>query len=154
MVGYAPHVVSDGHFVVIQDDNQRFMAGSGIVQPLIGQAASGCPVPNEGKDAVMFLLQGPGPGHAQGNGHRIGGMSCHKSVCYALRRLGETGNAAKTPQRRKLISAVGENFMNIGLVAHIKDQTVHLGIKDSLQGHGQLHHTQVGGQMAAGLGYV
>lgn len=43
-VGYAPHVVSDGLSLSF-DDNQRFMAGSGIVQPLIGQAASGCPSP-------------------------------------------------------------------------------------------------------------
>ena len=67
-------------------------------------------------------------------------MTSHKGICHAFAGFGKTGDAAKTPQRRKLISAVGENFMNIGLVAHIKDQPVRPGIKHSFQGHRQLHH--------------
>ena len=44
--------------------------------------------------------------------------------------------------------------MDIGLVSHIKNQTVLHGIVNSFNGNAQLYCTQVSGQMAAGFGYV
>ena len=44
--------------------------------------------------------------------------------------------------------------MDIGLMPHIKENSVLLRIIDLMQGNGQLHHAQIGGQVAAGSGNV
>ena len=42
--------------------------------------------------------------------------------------------------------------MDIALVPHVEDQPVPPGVKDTVEGHGDLHRPQVGGQMASGPG--
>ena len=44
--------------------------------------------------------------------------------------------------------------MDIALVAHVKDDPVPLRGKDPVEGHGELHRPQVGGQVPPGLGDV
>ena len=39
-------------------------------------------------------------------------------------------------------------------LVYIKNQAVYLGIKNGFDGHAQLHHAQVSGQMSAGFGNV
>ena len=39
-------------------------------------------------------------------------------------------------------------------LVYIKNQAVYLGIKNGFDGHAQLHHAQVSGQMSAGFGDV
>ena len=103
---------------------------------------------------IVLLLQRPGPGHTQGRGHRRRGVSRHKGVTGAFRRLGEAGKTAKGPQRRKILPAARQNFMHIGLMPYVKDQPVFGGVKNPLQSHRQLHHAQIGRQMAASLGHM
>ena len=81
-------------------------------------------------------------------------MSRHEGVRIALRRLGKTGQAAVLPQMRKIRLASGQQLMHIRLMPNIKNQAVYLGIKNGLDGHAQLHHAQVSGQMSAGFGNV
>ena len=42
--------------------------------------------------------------------------------------------------------------MGVALVAHVKDQAVHLQVKDPVHRHQNLHHAQTGGQVSPGLG--
>ena len=44
--------------------------------------------------------------------------------------------------------------MHIALVAHVEHQPVPAGIEYPVDGHRQLHRTQIGGQMAAGFGNI
>ena len=43
--------------------------------------------------------------------------------------------------------------MGVALVAHVKDQTVHIQVKDPVHRHQDLHHPQAGGQVSPGLGH-
>ena len=43
--------------------------------------------------------------------------------------------------------------MGVGLVAHIPDELVPGAVKNIVQGDGQLHHAQAGGQVPAGEGH-
>ena len=81
-------------------------------------------------------------------------MSRHEGIRIALRWLGETGQSAVLPQMRKIRLASGQQLMHIRLMPNIKNQAVYLGIKNGLDGHAQLHHAQVSGQMSAGFGNV
>ena len=54
----------------------------------------------------------------------------------------------------KALLPPGKELMHIRLVPNIEHQSVFCGIKDSLNGHAQLHHTQIGGQVSAGTRYM
>ena len=69
---HAAHVGHDGHAVVVEDNHQGLLAGPGVCQALVGKAAGESAVPQKGKDRVVLAGEGPGPGHAQGDGHRVG----------------------------------------------------------------------------------
>ena len=40
--------------------------------------------------------------------------------------------------------------MGVALVAHIEDQSVHTGVKNTVQRYRKFHKTKIGGQMSAG----
>ena len=81
-------------------------------------------------------------------------MACDESVMLALVGLGETGQSAELAEGRKQLLPARQCLMDIALVTHIEHQPVRCGIEHPVDGHGQLHHPQIGGQVAAGPGYV
>ena len=78
-------------------------------------------------------------------------MSGDKRVVNALPRLRKARDPAQLAQRRKLLRAAGKDLMDVALMSHIEYQTVPLGIKNAVDGNGQLHHAEVRGQMSAGM---
>ena len=50
--------------------------------------------------------------------------------------------------------SAGQGLVDIALVAHVEHQPVHGGVEHPVDGHGKLHHPQIGGQVAAGPGYL
>ena len=152
--GHAAHVPVDGHFVVVEDDDQRLLALRRVIQALVDHAAGGGTVAQQGDHIVVFVQQRSGPGHAQGDGHGGGGMTGHEGIGIAFTGLGEAGDAAELPQTAKIRLASGQQLMDIRLMTHVENQTVGYGIVYGFDGHRQLHGTQVGGQVAAGLGHM
>ena len=125
MVGHPAHVGGDGHAVVVEDDQQLPAAVPGVGQPLIGQSAGEGSVPYQGNHSVAFPQHGPCPRHSQGHRHRVGGVAGDKGVVDALRRLGESGDAAVLPQGGHGLPPAGEHLVGVALMAHVKDQPVH-----------------------------
>ena len=152
--GQAAHVGVDGHAVVVEDHDQRLAAGSGVVEPLEAQTAAHGTVADQGQHMIVLPLQGPGPGHAQGHRHGVGGMTGDKCVVDALPGLGEAGQAPELPQGIEQLPPPGQGLVDIALVAHVEHQPVHGGVEHPVDGHGKLHHPQIGGQVAAGPGYL
>ena len=70
---------------------------------------------------------------------------------HALGRLGKAGKAAISPQSGKTIHPAGQNLMHIGLVADVKNDAIFFRVKSIVYGNGQLHHAEIGGEMAARL---
>ena len=79
-------------------------------------------------------------------------MARHKRIRRAFIGLGKSGHPAELPQMLKIRLAACQHLMDIRLVSDIKNQTVFHCIKNGLNGHGELHRTQIGGQMAACFG--
>ena len=154
MGGHGSHVGVDGHAVVVEDHDQRLPGGPGIVEPLVGKAAGKGTVSDESQNAVILMGQGPGPGHAQRHGHRVGSMPGDEGVMLALPGFRKTREPAELPQGGKQLLPSGKGLVDVALVAHIKDQPVGGGVKHTVDRHRQLHRSQVGGQMAAGLGDI
>ena len=140
---HAADVFVDGHAVVIQDDDERFPTLSGVGQTFIGQTTRERTVADQGDDVVIFAAQRARSGHAKRRGNGGRGVPCDERVVHALRRLREACNAAVLPQRGKRVAAAGENFMDVALMAHVKDQTVCFGVVNAMNGDCQLYGAEV-----------
>ena len=81
-------------------------------------------------------------------------MSGDEGVVFALPGLGEAGEAAELPQGVKQSLPAGEGLVDVALVPHVEHQPVLRCVEDPVDGHRQLHRSQVGGQMAAGFGHM
>ncbi|MPM65310.1 hypothetical protein SDC9_112205 [bioreactor metagenome] len=148
VLGDTPHVFGDGHAVVVEDDNHRLAALSGVGQPFVGQAAREGAVTNEGNHAILLVPKGSGPGHAQRHRDGIGGMPGDKGVVKAFTGLGITRHAAEGTQRFHHRVPSCEHLVAVALMPHVENKPVSAGVKHPVQGNGKLHRAQVGGQMA------
>ena len=72
------------------------------------------------------------------------------NVMNALGSLRVSGNPVFLSKRGKIPSS-GQHFMNIALVASVKDDGVTWRIEHSVHGNSYLHNTEVWPQVATGL---
>ena len=94
MACHTTDVLVDGHIIVIEYDDQRLAACTGIVERLIRHAAGQRTVTDNGDDMILLTPNGARVRHAQRDRYRTGGMTGDARVCRALVRLHK---AAKSP---------------------------------------------------------
>ena len=58
----------------------------------------------------------------------------------------------KLAQRSHALAPAGQNFVRIGLVAHVPHQAVARGVEHIVQRHGEFHRAQVGAEVPTRLG--
>ena len=145
------YVRGDGHLVVVQQHDHSGVALAGVVQRLIAHAPGQGPVAHQRHDVVFAAHDVPGPGHAKGGGYGRGGMARRKRVVFAFILLGKAADAALLAKGVKGPIAPGQKLVGVGLVPHVHHELVLGGVEHVVHGHGQLHHPQVGGQVAAVL---
>ena len=74
-------------------------------------------------------------------------------VVLALRPLGEAAQSPVLAQGGEPVLAAGEQFVGVGLVAHIPDQPVTGRVEHVVQGQGEFDHAEAGRQVATGAGH-
>ncbi len=156
VAGHCPNRRRNGHFIVVQDDNQPFFQGTGVVHRLIGHACRHRPVTDD-RDAIADAgirrtPQIAGDGETQGGADRGRTMRCAEGVIRRFAAFGETGQPVLHPQGADPVTSPGQDFMGIALVADVPDNLVFRCIKDGMQGDGQFDHAQTRAQMPAGDG--
>ncbi len=62
--------------------------------------------------------------------------------------------AAFLADRANLIATTRQNFMWIGLMAHVPDELIERRVVDVVQRNGQLDRAKPGGEMSAGAAYA
>ena len=75
-------------------------------------------------------------------------MAGAKTVVFTFRPFGKPAEPSVLAQGGKPVQPSGEQLVDIGLVPHIPDNLVPGHGKHLMQGDGQFHHSQVGGQMS------
>ena len=145
------HVFGNRHFVIVEHDNHILMQHTGVVQRLKSHTAGHGAVADNSYDIIILTLQIAGAGHAQSSGNRCTGMTGTEGIMLAFAALREAGKAAVLTQRRKLLPASGNNFMDIGLMTYVENNLIFRRIENLMQGQSQLYHAQVRRQMAAGV---
>src|ERR1035437_10515884 len=69
---------------------------------------------------------------------------------FLARRI--SGEAAGLPKPREVSRAARDDLVNVSLVACVPDDRILGAVEDSMQGEGQLDHTEVWREMSAGPG--
>ena len=75
-------------------------------------------------------------------------MARDKGIVFTFVVLGESGDPPLLTQRRKALSAPGQQFMRVALVPHIPDNLICRAVKNPVERNCQLHRPQIGGQMS------
>ena len=77
-------------------------------------------------------------------------MAGAEGIVFALRALGEAGQAAALAQGAHAVAAPGEDLVRIGLVTDVPDQSIGRGVVDMVQRYGQFDDAQGRAEMTAG----
>jgi len=65
---------------------------------------------------------------------------------------GKPADSPALAQGMKVFPAAGNKLVRLSLVAHIPYQAVPGGVEDIMEGQGQFHHPEAGGQVTSHLG--
>ena len=142
------HIFADGHFVVVED-HQQVIQPADVVHAFIDHAAREGTVADDGDDMARLAPQLFGPCHADGQRKSCVAVARDESVVLALIGVRKAGKAIQLAELIKPLPAARQQFMGVTLVADIKNDLVFGGLQHPVQGNGQLHCAQIGGQVAA-----
>ena len=148
------HGRTDRHVVVVQDDQQIAVGHTCVVHGLESHASGHGTVTNDGHAVALLTLLLGRQGHAQRSRNAGGGMRCAKGVVNAFIAFWKTRQAAGLAQAVHLVTPTGEDFVRIGLVAHVPDQAVVRRVEHVVQGDGEFDRAQIGTQVAPGFGHA
>ena len=148
------HGRGDRHVVVVEHDQQTPLRHTRVVQGFKGHASGHGAVANDGHRRALLALDVRSQCHAQGRGNAGGGVGGAEGVELALDTARKAADAAVLAQTTHAVAATGEDFVRVGLVAHVPHQSVVRRVEHTVQRDGEFHRAQVGAQMAAGLGHA
>ncbi len=144
VMGQCPDGGRDRHVVVVQDDDEAFVAGAGVVDGFVSHARAHGAVADDGDDVVRLAFEVAGAGHAQRGRDGRGRMAGAEGVVFAFRAPREARKAAALAQRPDAIAAAGEDLVRIGLVADVPDDAVAGRVEDPMQRDGQFDDAETG----------
>ncbi len=107
-------------------------------------------VADDGHRVARLALNLGGERHAQGRRDAGGRMGGTEGVVLAFVAARKAADATELAQRVHAVAPAGEDFVGVGLVAHIPDQPVFGRVEHVVQCHGELNRAQVGAEMPAG----
>ena len=135
------------HVIVIEDDNQTRVHGTGIVQSLERHAGRHRAIADYCNHMVCAAIQITRNGHAEARGDGCRGVCGTKRIIFTFSTSGETRETVFLAQSVKTFPATCENFMGIGLMADIPDNPVFRCIEDVVQGDCEFNHAKASPEM-------
>ena len=152
VIGDRADVAVDRPFVVVQHHDHALGLLGNIVQRLKADAVGERRIPGKGDDVLLGTGQIARHRHAQGGGKRGPSVACAVAVVLAFGAQSKAVQAARLAHGVETAAASGEQFVNVRLVADVKDKAVSRGVEDVVHGQGELDDAQVRPQVAARLG--
>jgi hypothetical protein len=140
--------------VVVDHDDHRVAGGGDVVQRLPAHAAGERTVADDGDDVALLAAQRERLGHAVGVRQRGGGVRVLDDVMLALRPAGVAGQAAALAELVEAGLPTGHDLVHVRLVPGVEEEPVVRRIEDPVHGQGQLDHTEVRPEVAAGAGHL
>ncbi len=138
-----PRRLVDRHVVVVEDHQQVGAArGSGVVEPLEGEASRHRTVADDGHHLAPLAPQLGGLRHAERRRDRDQG------VVGAFGHARKAADAAQPALAAERLAAPRDDLVGVGLVADVPYDAVVGRVVDVVQRCGQLHGSEARGQMA------
>ena len=118
-----------------------------IVQPLECQAARHGAVTNDSHHLAVMLQSFRANRKSKRCRNGIGGMPRDKRIVTTLGRIRKTTDTLTLAIGIEYSATTCQDFVSIGLMPHIPDNTVGRRVKHIMQGNGKLDNAQAGRQM-------
>ncbi len=142
------------HVVVVEHHQQTPLGHASVVQGLKGHTRGHGAVANDGHGRALLTLDVRSQCHTQSRGNAGGGVGGAEGVELALDAARKAADATELTQAAHAVAPTGEDFVRVGLVAHVPHQAVVRRVKHAVQGDRQLNGAQIGTQVTAGLGHA
>ena len=147
--GEAADIPRDRHFIVVQDDDEIFPAGVGVVEPFKRNAAVQRAV-SDHRDRLVRVRRGAERGRNTERGRNRGsGVPGHARVEFRLARMREAGASAESPQGAEEFPTPGQYLMRVGLMTDVEYERIGRDVENIMQRNGQLDRAEVGAEVAA-----
>lgn len=152
----AAMVFGDGHFVVVDHDEDAGAEFGCLVESFEGFAAGEGAVADDGDDVLVGAFEVTGFLQTGGQTDGGGGVANLKIVVFGtLCGRGIAGNGVHVFEgAEKTEGATGEHLVGVGLVADIEHEFVLRRVENVVEGHGGFHETEVRSDVAAVLAHT
>ena len=130
----------DTHAVVIEDDEELSVEGTGVIEPFHRQAIDDAGITDEcdGSSTAgilwrpTFASQRVAAGHAGGRRDGGAGVTDHEEVVIRFAGIGKSTHAAFLPQFGEHRIAARQQFVRIALMPDIKEQSIVAEVEDAV----------------------
>ena len=139
----------DRHIVVIQNDDQAFVARACVVHRFVGHAGAHRAITDHCDDIVRATAEVTRHGHAERRRNRCRGMRGAEWIVGTLIALRETRQPARLTQRANAIAPSRQNLMRVRLMSDVPDQTIFRRVENPMQRDRQLDDAKACAQVAA-----
>ena len=126
---------------------------AGVVDGFQSHASGEGPVADHGHAFEGFSAPIPGQGHAEGSRNRGGGVASAEMVKTAFAALEIARHTTLLAKAVEILVSAGQQFVGVGLVAHIPDHLVVVEVQGLVEGQGELHNPEAWAQMSAAGGH-
>ena len=152
-LGDRPDVAVDRPLVVVQDDDQALRRVRGVVERLHRDTAGEGRVTDQRDHVRVFAETVAGIGEAHGGGEGRPRMARTEDVVQALFPIQEARQTTRGADAVEVGAvATRQQLVHVTLVRDVEDELILGRVEDAVEGDGQLHHAEVGADVAAVLG--
>ena len=124
---------------------------SEIIERLERSAVNDTGVADQCHDFIIFLLLRLPYCHPDCGCYGGPCMADDELVVGAFSRVGKAAYPASLAEELELVFPAGNDFVRIALMADVPEQLIFFEIEDVVQRQRQFHHTEIAGQVSAGL---
>ena len=151
VASHRAHVAVDGPLVVVQHHNHALGLLSDVVHRFKRNAVGECGISGNGDHMLMAAGQVASHGHSQRCRKSGACVARAVAIVLALSAQHKAVQAARLANGIESIDAAGQQFVHVGLVAHVKKNPVFRRVEHRVQRDRKLHNAEIRPQVAAGL---
>ncbi len=133
VAGQCSDVRRDRHLVVVQNDDERNLQASGVVEGLVSHSAGQGAIANDGDRMVVLAPELGRDRHAECGRDRGRSMTGTELVVRALLTLQKAAESPFLANRVEAIAPSGHQFMWVSLMPNVPDDLVVRRIEDVVQ---------------------
>ena len=152
VIAHGAPVWRDGHFIIIQYDQQVAVQVTGVIEGLVGHPGGHGTVADNCNRMMVPVLHGGCSRHTQCSADRGAGVPGPEGIVLTFLAVEKTTEPVTAAQAAHCIAPAGQDFVGIGLVPDIPDQSITGCIKDMVQGDRQFDGPESRRQVTAGGG--